>query len=241
MCRDPDARPDCDWIVDGDWRVTTSVRKARPHVHVHETQTASSLRSRTRPTYYSRTTGPLDSPYSQAGHNPKVVRCRSRTVHRCRPASALAHPVMLLAPDDTYAHSAATHTRQTAATHPKPHHCHTSSLPKMVVSPQRGKAIDCHVIRAEASLSPSDHHSGDLAAFARRVVLNPNLDRKLMIPDVPCVPWMGLTHSALTLGISMALVRSSGTRCTISRRVEMPTSTIGAAEGTGQARTCVRA
>ena len=45
--------------------MTTSVRKARPHVHVHETQTASSLRSRTRPTYYSRTTGPLDSPYLQ--------------------------------------------------------------------------------------------------------------------------------------------------------------------------------
>ena len=90
-------------------------------------------------------------------------------------------------------------------------------------------------------LAPGDYHSGDLAAFARRVVLNPNLDRKLMIPDVPCVPWMGLTHSALTLGISMALVRSSGTRCTISRRVEMPTSTIGAAEGTGaRANVCHR-
>ena len=93
--------------------VTKHKSRAPQRQHV---RTPDSLRARTRPTYYSRTTGPLDSPYLQGRlQTPKVVRCRSRTVHRCRPASALAHPVMLLAPDDTYAFSR--HTHDPNATH----------------------------------------------------------------------------------------------------------------------------
>ena len=75
-----------------------------------------SLRARTRPTrystWYSRTTGPLDSPYLQGRLQRLCAADHAPSADVAPPA--LAHPV-LLAPDDTYAFSR--HTHDPNATH----------------------------------------------------------------------------------------------------------------------------